>query len=130
MSAPPALEVRGLTVRYGEVSALEDVSLTLGTGRVCGLVGMNGSGKSTLFKTVMGTVPPRSGTVVVAGGSPAAARRRGLVGYVPQSEDVDWSFPVSVHDVVMMGRYGHMGFTRRPSRAASAPRTNSPKMRA
>ncbi len=113
MSAPPALEVRGLTVRYGEVSALEDVSLTLGTGRVCGLVGMNGSGKSTLFKTVMGTVRPRSGTVVVAGGSPAAARRRGLVGYVPQSEDVDWTFPLSVREVVETGRYGHLGPTRR-----------------
>ncbi len=113
MSAPPALEVRGLTVRYGEVSALEDVSLTLGTGRVCGLVGMNGSGKSTLFKTVMGTVRPRSGTVVVAGGSPAAARRKGLVGYVPQSEDVDWTFPLSVREVVETGRYGHLGPTRR-----------------
>lgn len=113
MSAPPALEVRGLTVRYGEVSALEDVSLTLMTGRVCGLVGMNGSGKSTLFKTVMGTVRPRSGTVVVAGGSPAAARRRGLVGYVPQSEDVDWTFPLSVREVVETGRYGHLGPTRR-----------------
>jgi len=113
VSAPPALEVRGLTVRYGEVSALEDVSLTLGTGRVCGLVGMNGSGKSTLFKTVMGTVRPRSGTVVVAGGSPAAARRRGLVGYVPQSEDVDWTFPLSVREVVETGRYGHLGPTRR-----------------
>jgi manganese transport system ATP-binding protein len=113
VSAPPALEVRGLTVRYGEVSALEDVSLTLGTGRVCGLVGMNGSGKSTLFKTVMGTVRPRSGTVVVAGGSPAAARRKGLVGYVPQSEDVDWTFPLSVREVVETGRYGHLGPTRR-----------------
>ena len=113
MSAPPALEVRGLTVRYGEVSALEDVSLTLGTGRVCGLVGMNGSGKSTLFKTVMGTVRPLSGTVVVAGGSPAAARRQGLVGYVPQSEDVDWTFPLSVREVVETGRYGHLGPTRR-----------------
>lgn len=112
-----ALDVRGLHVRYGDVTALDGVDLTLAHGRVCGLVGVNGSGKSTLFKSVMGVVRPDAGTVRVDGGPPADARRRGAVGYVPQSEDVDWAFPLSVRDVVMTGRYGHLGFTRRPRRA-------------
>ncbi|MFB7249426.1 metal ABC transporter ATP-binding protein [Microbacterium sp. NPDC056234] len=108
-----AIEVRDVTVRYGDVLALEDVSLTVEAGRVTGLIGMNGSGKSTLFKSILGLVRPATGTVALAGGDSASARRRGLVGYVPQSEDVDWSFPVSVRDVVMMGRYGRQGITRR-----------------
>ncbi|WP_406247817.1 metal ABC transporter ATP-binding protein [Microbacterium sp. M] len=108
-----AIEVRGITVRYGDVLALDDVSLDVREGRVTGLIGMNGSGKSTLFKSILGLVRPLSGTVRLAGGDSASARRRGLVGYVPQSEDVDWSFPVSVRDVVMMGRYGRQGITRR-----------------
>jgi len=108
-----AISVQGVTVRYGETLALDRVSLDVETGRVTGLIGMNGSGKSTLFKTILGLVRPASGTVLLDGSAPASARRRGLVGYVPQSEDVDWSFPVSVRDVVMMGRYGRQGFTRR-----------------
>lgn len=112
-----AIRVDGVTVHYGDVLALREVSLTLARGRVCGLVGMNGSGKSTLFKTVMGLVEPDAGTVTIAGEPPSRARRSGAVGYVPQAEDVDWSFPLTVHDVVMTGRYGHMGFTRRPRRA-------------
>ncbi|MDO2934848.1 metal ABC transporter ATP-binding protein [Paeniglutamicibacter sulfureus] len=112
-----AVTVQDLTVRYGDVLALKDASLELKNSRICGLVGMNGSGKSTLFKAIMGLVKPDSGTVRVNGGTPAQARKSAAIGYVPQSEDVDWAFPVSVHDVVMMGRYGHMGFTRRPSKA-------------
>lgn len=108
-----ALEVAGVSVRYGEVHALEDVSLSIQRGRICGLIGMNGSGKSTLFKTIMGIIRPEHGRIEIAGLEPAVARKRGLVGYVPQSEDVDWAFPVSVRDVVMMGRYGHQGLTRR-----------------
>lgn len=107
------IDVRGITVRYGDVLALDDVSLTVESGRVTGLIGMNGSGKSTLFKSILGLVRPATGTVRLAGGDSASARRGGLVGYVPQSEDVDWSFPVSVRDVVMMGRYGRQGITRR-----------------
>lgn len=117
MTTQPAVEVQDVTVHYGDVLALEQVSLALHTGRVCGLVGMNGSGKSTLFKTIMGTVKPDSGTVRINGTAPAAARKTGVLGYVPQSEDVDWTFPLSVRDVVMTGRYGHMGLTRRPGRA-------------
>ncbi|AII03840.1 metal ABC transporter ATP-binding protein [Rhodococcus opacus] len=117
MTTQPAVEVRDVTVHYGDVLALEQVSLALQPGRVCGLVGMNGSGKSTLFKSIMGTVKPDSGTVRINGTAPAAARKTGVLGYVPQSEDVDWTFPLSVRDVVMTGRYGHMGLTRRPGRA-------------
>jgi manganese transport system ATP-binding protein len=110
---PPAIEVSDVVVRYGEVVALDGVSLSVASGRVTGLVGMNGSGKSTLFKAIMGTVRPDTGTVLIDGAAPVAARKQGLVGYVPQSEDVDWAFPVSVRDVVMMGRYGRQGLTRR-----------------
>ncbi|KUF06468.1 metal ABC transporter ATP-binding protein [Leucobacter sp. G161] len=119
MSAP-AIQVENVTVHYGEVLALDGASLTLERGRVCGLVGMNGSGKSTLFKTIMGMVRPDTGTVRIDGVSPARVRKTGAVGYVPQSEDVDWAFPLSVRDVVMMGRYGKMGLTRRPKPADRA----------
>ncbi|QYB04223.1 metal ABC transporter ATP-binding protein [Rhodococcus sp. USK10] len=117
MTTQPAVEVRDVTVHYGDVRALDRVSLALRPGRVCGLVGMNGSGKSTLFKTIMGTVKPDTGTVRINGAAPAAARKAGVLGYVPQSEDVDWTFPLSVRDVVMTGRYGRMGPTRRPKKA-------------
>lgn len=113
----PAIRVQDVTVRYGDVLALDRATATISAGRVCGLVGMNGSGKSTLFKSIMGMIRPDSGTVTVNGGSPERARKAGIIGYVPQSEDVDWAFPISVHDVVMMGRYGRMGFMRRPSKA-------------
>lgn len=78
---------------------------------------MNGSGKSTLFKSIMGTVKPDTGTVRINGQAPATARKTGVLGYVPQSEEVDWAFPLSVRDVVMTGRYGRMGLTRRPGKA-------------
>lgn len=102
------------------MTALEGVDLRVEAGRVTGLIGMNGSGKSTLFKAILGMVRAERGRVRIDGADPAAARRRGLIGYVPQSEDVDWAFPVSVRDVVMMGRYGHQGFTRRPRAADRA----------
>lgn len=111
-----AIEVRGVGVRYGDVTALDDVSVTVDAGRVTGLIGMNGSGKSTLFKTIIGLIRPHSGTVTLDGELPVTARRHGLVGYVPQSEEIDGTFPVSVRDVVMMGRYGHQGITRSPRR--------------
>ncbi|MCW4386577.1 metal ABC transporter ATP-binding protein [Salinibacterium sp. SYSU T00001] len=108
------IEVQGLTVRYDSVRALSDVNLRLTAGRVVGLLGMNGSGKSTLFGSLMGSVRPSAGSIRLMGGDPGAARKANLVSYVPQSEAVDWDFPVSVADVVMMGRYGRQGFTRRP----------------
>ncbi len=112
-----AIRADGVTVQYGDVRALEDVSLGVEFGSVTGLIGMNGSGKSTLFKTIMGLTRPVQGTVSINGRTPTQARKEGLLGYVPQSEDVDWTFPVSVRDVVMMGRYAHQGFTRKPTSA-------------
>lgn len=120
MTTAPAIEVEDVTVRYGDVLALDRLSLRLSTGVVCGLIGMNGSGKSTLLKTITGEITPDRGTVRINGATPAVARKSGLVSYVPQSENVDWSFPLSVRDVVMMGRYGHQGFTRRPRAADRA----------
>ncbi|MGC4190264.1 MAG: metal ABC transporter ATP-binding protein [Thermomicrobiales bacterium] len=113
---PPAIAVRNATVVYpnGNV-ALHDASLELRAGSLCGLIGVNGGGKSTLFKVLMGTVPMASGTVSIRGRSPRQAQRLNQVVYMPQSEDIDWNFPVSVADVVMMGRYGYMGIRRIPS---------------
>lgn len=113
----PAVLTAGLTVRYGRTLALDQVSLQVGAARICGLLGMNGSGKSTLFKTLTGLVRPDGGRIRLIGREPRQARKDGLVAYVPQSEAVDWNFPVTVAEVVMMGRYGHLGLTRRPRRA-------------
>lgn len=112
-----AIFVNEVTVHYGEVLALDSASFCLAPGRVCGLIGMNGSGKSTLFKSIMGIIRPDAGRVLINGETPSKARKSGAIGYVPQSEDVDWAFPLSVRDVVMTGRYGHMGITRRAKRA-------------
>ena len=110
------LSVRDVSVTYPSgVTALEDASFELSGGTICGLVGVNGSGKSTLFKSIMGFVSPTRGEVRIAGMPAREALRRGYVAYVPQSEEVDWNFPVLVEDVVMMGRYGHMNFLRIPS---------------
>jgi manganese/iron transport system ATP-binding protein len=112
----PSLSVRDVTVTYSSgTAALRDTTFSLGPGSICGLVGVNGSGKSTLFKTIMGLLRPQKGEVLISGLPVDAALRRNIVAYVPQSEEVDWNFPVLVEDVVMMGRYGHMGFLRIPS---------------
>jgi manganese/iron transport system ATP-binding protein len=110
-----SVEVNSVTVSYpnGNV-ALRDATFQLHGGSICALVGVNGSGKSTLFKTIMGLLQPASGTVRVAGQEVRAALKQNLVAYVPQAEEVDWSFPVSVWDVVLMGRYGYMNFLRIP----------------
>ncbi|WP_282961839.1 metal ABC transporter ATP-binding protein [Plastoroseomonas hellenica] len=112
------LVVEGVTVAYpnGQV-ALRDASLQLDGPTICGLLGVNGAGKSTLFKAIMGMVTPAAGRVRIAGGSVREAQRRNWVAYVPQSEEVDWAFPVSVRDVVMMGRYGYMNMLRIPRAA-------------
>ena len=111
------ISIRDLVVRYGTVQALADVSLELLPGRIIGVIGMNGSGKSSLFGAVMGTVRAAGGDIRLFGGDPARARKRNLVSYVPQSEAVDWDFPISVAEVVMTGRYGRLGLTRRPRAA-------------
>lgn len=112
----PLLEVKNISVTYPNGHrAVDDVSFSLSKGKICGLVGVNGSGKSTIFKTLMGFIKPQSGSVSISQYPIKKALKKNLVSYVPQSEDVDWDFPVLVEDVVMMGRYGHMGFLRRPS---------------
>ena len=121
-ASPPAaaegLSVEGVTVTYRNGhTALRDASFAIPRGTITALVGVNGAGKSTLFKAIMGFVPVAAGSIGVLGRSVSNALRENLVAYVPQSEEVDWSFPVLVEDVVMMGRYGHMGFLRRPRRA-------------
>ena len=112
------LEVQQVSVAYSNGHhALRDASFSLSSGTICALVGVNGSGKSTLFKSIMGFIRPASGQVRINGEPVAAALKKNLVAYVPQAEEVDWQFPVSVWDVVMMGRYGAMNFLR-ISRAA------------
>jgi ABC-type Mn2+/Zn2+ transport system ATPase subunit len=111
-----AVRLRDVTVAYGDRVALDDVDLDIGTGALLAVIGPNGAGKSTLLKTIAGLIRPISGTIEVLGAVPgesAAARR---VAYVPQAELVDWSFPVTVGDVVMMGRVPLIGIGRSPSR--------------
>ncbi|RWO50585.1 MAG: manganese/iron ABC transporter ATP-binding protein [Mesorhizobium sp.] len=112
------LAVRGATVTYRNgLTALRDASFEIPTGTITALVGVNGSGKSTLFKAIMGFVRLAKGEILVLGRPAAAALRKNVVAYVPQAEEVDWDFPVLVEDVVMMGRYGHMGMMRIPKAA-------------
>lgn len=106
----------GITYSNGH-TALEAINGEIHGGTICGLVGVNGAGKSTLFKAIMGFIHPTTGNVTIAGHNVRRALKSNLVSYVPQTEDVDWNFPVLVEDVVMMGRYGHMGFLRRPAKA-------------
>jgi len=116
-----SISVSGLTVTYNTgLTAVRDASFTLGPGTICALVGVNGSGKSTLFKAIMGFVRPSKGDVRLCGMPVHQALQNNIVAYVPQSEDVDWNFPVLVEDVVMMGRYGHMNFLRTASRTDRA----------
>jgi len=113
----PSIAVRDISVAYGNGTvAVQNATFELGAGTICALVGVNGSGKSTLFKSIMGFVTPSRGEVLICGLPVGAALKRNMVAYVPQSEDVDWNFPVLVQDVVTMGRYGHMGFLRMSSR--------------
>ena len=95
-----------VTWRNGH-TALRDASFTVPGGSIAALVGVNGSGKSTLFKAIMGFVRLTSGKISVLGIPTRQALQKNLVAYVPQSEEVDWSFPVLVEDVVMMGRYAY-----------------------
>ena len=108
------IEVEQLCVDYNGQVALYDASLSLPAGCICGLVGMNGAGKSTLFKALTGFVRPSHGRIRINGLPVLAAQQQQAVAYVPQSEGIDCNFPVSVWDVVMMGRYGSMNLLRIP----------------
>lgn len=109
----PILEALGVCVRYSGHLALEDVSFRLARGERVAVVGPNGAGKSTLFKAVAGVLPLSAGEIQVAGHEPG---RHFCIAYVPQRSEVDWNFPVTVADVVMMGRIGRMGFLRHARR--------------
>ena len=110
----PGLAVNRVSVTYRNGhTALRDATFSVPRGSIAALVGINGSGKSTLFKALMGFVHLAHGEIAILGQPVHRALRQNLVAYVPQSEDVDWTFPVLVEDVVMMGRYGHMGWLRR-----------------
>lgn len=100
---------------YNGRPALDDVTFDIPHGARVAVVGPNGAGKSTLFKALVGLLPLRSGRILVHGQS--LGRHQDCVAYIPQREDVDWRFPVSVLDVVMMGRYGHFGWFGRPTDA-------------
>lgn len=112
-SSTIGIQAKNVTVTYKNGhTALRDASFEIPTGTITALVGVNGAGKSTLFKALMGFVPAAKGEISILGMSVKAALKSNVVAYVPQAEEVDWSFPVLVEDVVMMGRYGHMNFMR------------------
>lgn len=111
---PKALEVTDLTVAYAEKPVLWDVDLEVPAGTLMAIVGPNGAGKTTLIKAILGLLKPAAGQVLIRGKAYAEQRRR--VAYVPQRGSVDWDFPTSVLDVVMMGRYGELGWFRRPGK--------------
>ncbi|WP_370223394.1 manganese/iron ABC transporter ATP-binding protein [Pararhodobacter marinus] len=119
--AGSGITAQDVTVTYRNgMTALRHASFEIPRGTVTALVGVNGAGKSTLFKAIMGFVPAAGGEIRLLGLSVREALKQNLVAYVPQAEEVDWSFPVLVEDVGMMGRYGHMGFLRRPKAADHA----------
>lgn len=109
-----AIEVTDLTVAYRERPVLWDVDFTVPKGVLLAIVGPNGAGKTTLIKAILGLIKPAAGQVLVF--NERYKPQSGLIGYVPQRGSVDWDFPTSVLDVVMMGRYGRLGWVKRPSR--------------
>lgn len=111
-SRSAAVDVQDLTVAYHEKPVLWDVDFQVPKGLLLGIVGPNGAGKSTLLKAILGLVKPSAGSIAVFGKS--YAEQRHLVGYVPQRGSVDWDFPTTVLDVVMMGSYGKLGWIKRP----------------
>jgi manganese/zinc/iron transport system ATP- binding protein len=110
-----AVHVEDLTVAYHGTPVLWDIDVNIPRGVMAAIIGPNGAGKSTLIKAILGLVRPTAGHVTVLGAPYAQQRRR--VGYVPQRTSVDWDFPTTALDVVQMGRYGHLGWLRRPGRS-------------
>ena len=113
--AAACLDLRDVTVLYSRRMALDHVTLAVPHGGQVAVVGPNGAGKSTLFKALVGLLPVRGGSIELRDRDPQA--RAQPIAYVPQREEIDWSFPVTVQDVVMMGRYGRLGWLRRPQAA-------------
>ncbi len=111
-----AVKVEGLTVAYDNNPALWDVSVDFPKGKLIAVMGPNGSGKTTLIKTMLGLVKPVTGRVIFAKTKYKNILRSGEIGYIPQSESVDWDYPSTALDVVLMGAYGRLGWIRRPSK--------------
>ena len=114
-TAEPVLDLDEITVAYGPALALENIDGVVAPGEAVALIGPNGAGKSTLIKAILGLVPLSSGRITVLGATPAQARRD--VAYVPQADTLDPEFPISVGQVVLMGRYRRIGWLRRPGAA-------------
>lgn len=108
------VQVENLTVAYHQKPVLQEVSFDVPEGKLIGIIGPNGAGKSTLIKGVLGLIPIASGEITIFGGPYNKQRKR--VGYVPQRGSVDWDFPTNALDVVLMGRYGHVGWFKRPGK--------------
>ncbi|MGJ3235930.1 metal ABC transporter ATP-binding protein [Marivirga sp.] len=111
----PVIEIHDLSVAYERKPVLWDVDLSLPEGQLIGIIGPNGAGKSTLLKAIMGLLPLNSGYIQINGKPLEEMRHK--ISYVPQRESVDWDFPTSVYEVVMMGRYGQLGLFKRPKKA-------------
>jgi len=116
--AKTALQAHQLTVNYDKTPILWDISLTIPSGKIIGIIGPNGAGKSTFIKAALGLIKPISGKIEFFGQPLSASRRR--VAYVPQRESVDWDFPITVRELVMMGRYGSLGLCQWPRQADRA----------
>ncbi|WMY95073.1 MAG: ATP-binding cassette domain-containing protein [Arsenophonus sp.] len=113
----PHLTIDNITVKYNnEHVAIYDANLNITGGSIYALVGINGSGKSTLFKTIMGLIKPTKGSVKLNNNEIKKALKKNIIAYVPQTEEIDWNFPILVSDVVMMGRYGKMGILKIPTK--------------
>ena len=110
----PAIEIKDLTVAYDEKPVLWDIDLTIPQGLLVAIVGPNGAGKTTLIKSALGLIKPAAGQVRILG--QPFKKQNHLVGYVPQRGSVDWDFPTTVLDVVIMGRYGQLGWFKRPGK--------------
>lgn len=109
------VELENVTVAYDKKPVLQEISLQVPEGKLIGIIGPNGAGKSTLIKTILGLVPRASGDISIYGETYKQQRTR--IGYVPQRGSVDWDFPTSALDVVLMGRYGRIGLLKRPKKA-------------
>lgn len=126
MSSVEGITASAVTVTYRNGhTALHNANFNIPPGSITGLVGVNGAGKSTLFKAIMGFAPISSGKIRILGLPVKEALSQNIISYVPQSEEVDWDFPILVEDVVLMGRYGKMGFFRTPKRADRDAVTNA-----
>ncbi len=108
------IQIHDMTIAYHKKPVLWDVDLDVPEGQLVGIIGPNGAGKSTMIKAVMDLVPKASGWVKIYGKDYGEMRK--IIGYVPQRESVDWDFPISALEVVLMGRYGHIGWMRRPGK--------------